>query len=67
MNPIGGRNHSFSRFYRHAFLLAFDSFDMSTTNRIFSAISEWHFTQGFSDKVTLLAKVNFTMVDLTIT
>lgn len=57
MNPIGGRNHTFSRFYRHAFLIAFDSYEMSTMNRIFCTISEWHFSQGFADKVTLLAKV----------
>lgn len=57
MNPIGGRNYTFSRFYRHAFLIAFDSFEMSTMCRIFTSISEWHFSQGFSDKVTLLAKV----------
>lgn len=59
MNPIGGRNYTFSRFYRHALLLAFDSYEMTTVNRIFTSISEWHFSQGFSDKVTLLAKVNF--------
>lgn len=58
MNPIGGRNHTFSRFYRHAFLIAFDSYEMSTMNKIFTTISEWHFSQGFADKVTLLAKVS---------
>lgn len=57
MNSIGGRNHTFSRFYRHAFLIAVDSYETSTLNRIFSTISEWHFSQGFADKVTLLAKV----------
>lgn len=57
MNPIGGGSNTFSRFYRHAFLIAFDSYEMSTVNRIFTAISEWHFSQGFSDKVALLAKV----------
>lgn len=57
MNPIGGRNFTFSRFYRHAFLLSLDAFDSATMNRIFATISEWHFSQGFSDKVTLLAKV----------
>lgn len=58
MNPIGGRNQTFSRFYRHAFVLAFDAYEMATVNRIFTTISEWHFSQGFLDKVTLLAKVN---------
>lgn len=58
MNRIGGRNHTFSRFYRHAFLIGFDSYETSTINRIFSTLSEWHFSQGFSDKVTLLAKVS---------
>lgn len=57
MNSIGGRNHTFSRFYRHAFLIAVDSYETSTLNRIFSTISELHFSQGFADKVTLLAKV----------
>lgn len=57
MKPIEGRNYTFSRFYRHAFLLALDTFENATMNRIFTAISEWHFSQGFSDKVTLLTKV----------
>lgn len=58
MNPIEGRNYTFPRFYRHAFLLALNTFDSGTMNRIFTSISEWHFSQGFSDKVTLLAKVS---------
>lgn len=58
MNPVGGRNHTFSRFYRHAFLLAFDSYEGTTINRIFTAISDLHFSQGFSDKISLLAKVS---------
>lgn len=58
MNVTGGRHQTFSRFYRHAFLLAFDAMDMSTTQRIFTALSEWHFSRGFSDKITVMSEVN---------
>lgn len=57
MNVIGGRHQTFSRFYRHAFILAFDEVENSTTQRIFTSLSEWHFSQGFSDKITLMSKV----------
>lgn len=57
MGLLGGKNYSSPRFYRHAFLLAIDNFEMSTIQRIFTSLSEWHFSQGFSDKITLLTKV----------
>lgn len=57
MNSIGGRYQMSARFYRHVFLLAFDQFECATVSRIFSAICDWHFSLGFSDKVTTLAKV----------
>lgn len=57
MNLIGGRNYIFPRFYRHAFLIGFDALDLCTIQRIFATLSEWHFSQGFADKVAMLAKV----------
>lgn len=57
MNLIGGRNYIFPRFYRHAFLIGFDALDSCTVQRIFATLSEWHFSQGFADKVAMLTKV----------
>lgn len=57
MGSLGGSNHIFPRFYRHAFVVAIDSFDNSTLNLIFSSINEWHFSKGYVDKVANLAKV----------
>lgn len=57
MGLTGGKNYSSPRFYRHAFLFAIDTLEMSTIQRIFTGLSEWHFSQGFSDKITMLAKV----------
>lgn len=57
MNAFGNRYQTFPRFYRHAFLLAFDALESGTIHRIFATLSEWHFSRGFSDKVTMLAKV----------
>lgn len=59
MNLIGGRDYIFRRFYRHAFLIGFDALDLCTVQRIFATISEWHFSQGFADKVAMLTKVCF--------
>lgn len=64
MESINGRNFIFPRFYRHAFLIAIDSFEMETVQRIFTAISEWHFSQGYSDKISMLAKVSLTIHNL---
>lgn len=54
---IGRRFHTFSRFYRHAFLLNVDAYDTEDVQKIFGTLSEWHFSLGFSDKVAMLAKV----------
>lgn len=57
MNMFGSRFHTFSRFYRHAFLLNIDAYDTEDMQKIFSTLSEWHFSLGFADKVAILAKV----------
>lgn len=56
MNHVGGRHHVSARFYRNTFRIAIDGYEAATVHRIFAAVSEWHFTQGFSDKIMLLAK-----------
>lgn len=56
MNAVGGRNFIFSRFYRHAFIVAFDGIDTSTMQRIFTSMSDWHFGRGYSDKIVMLTK-----------
>lgn len=57
MNLIGRRYHTFSRFYRHSFLLNLDAYDTNDIERIFSELCEWHFSLGFADKVAMLTKV----------
>lgn len=57
MGLVGGSNFIFPRLYRHAFVIAVDSFDEATVNRIFTSIGEWHFARGYPEKVALLAKV----------
>lgn len=57
MGSLGGSNYIFPRFYRHAFVIAIDSFDDSTLNLIFTSINEWHFSKGYSEKVAVLARV----------
>lgn len=57
MGSLGGSNYIFPRFYRHAFVVAIDSFDDSTLNLIFTSINDWHFSKGYVDKVTNLSRV----------
>lgn len=56
MNPIGGQNYIFPRFYRHSFIVSMNAYETTTIQRIFTTISEWHFSHGFTDKIVLLAK-----------
>lgn len=57
MNLIGSRYHTFARFYRHSFVINIDAYDAADVDRIFSSLCEWHFAQGFADKVAMLTKV----------
>lgn len=57
MNLIGSRYHTFARFYRHSFIINIDAYDAPDVDRIFSTLCEWHFAQGFADKVAMLTKV----------
>lgn len=52
-----GRNYIFPRLLRHAYLMAVEPLENDAVNRIFSTISEWHFSKGYTDKVAHLAKV----------
>lgn len=55
--PVGGRNFIYSRFYRHSFLVAIDELDSTSLVKIFSSITDWHFSKGFGDKVVVVGKV----------
>lgn len=57
MSRLGGHNFIPQRFYHHCFVYSIDELEKTTVTRIFSAISEWHFTKGYADKVALLSKV----------
>lgn len=58
MGLLGGSNFIFPRLYRHAFVVAVDSFVDSTLMYIFTSINEWHFSKGYPDKVANYARVN---------
>lgn len=55
--PGGGSNMITGRFIRHMLVLAMDSFEDATLNKIFTSLMEWHFSKGFDDTVARLAKV----------
>lgn len=45
--PGGGRNDITGRFTRHMNILAMDSFNDDTMMKIFTTITDWHFSKGF--------------------
>ncbi|CAG5132944.1 unnamed protein product, partial [Candidula unifasciata] len=45
--PGGGRNDITSRFTRHLNIISVDEFDDNIMNKIFTAITDWHFGNGF--------------------
>uniref|UniRef100_A0AAR2JAS4 Dynein axonemal heavy chain 3 n=1 Tax=Pygocentrus nattereri TaxID=42514 RepID=A0AAR2JAS4_PYGNA len=45
--PGGGRNDITGRFTRHLNIVSIDSFDDETLSKIFSSITDWHFSKGF--------------------
>lgn len=55
--PGGGRNHITGRFTRHCNIVAIDSFDDATMTKIFTAISDWNYNQGFDGAFLRLGKV----------
>ena len=56
MGLLGGSNYIPQRLYRHTFVVAVDAFEESTLMRIFTSIGEWHFSKGYPDTVSRLAK-----------
>lgn len=58
MDRLGGRNFIPQRFYRHCFVYSLDEMEKTTVARIFSVISEWHFSKAYADKVAFLSKVS---------
>jgi len=55
--PGGGRNDVTGRFLRHLQVISVDEFDDATMIRIFTAISDWHFSHGFNAVFTQMGKV----------
>uniref|UniRef100_A0A671XYF8 Dynein axonemal heavy chain 7 n=1 Tax=Sparus aurata TaxID=8175 RepID=A0A671XYF8_SPAAU len=45
--PGGGKNDVTGRFTRHLNVLSIDAFDDETLTKIFSSITDWHFSKGF--------------------
>ncbi|XP_071813132.1 dynein axonemal heavy chain 3-like isoform X2 [Apostichopus japonicus] len=55
--PGGGRNDITSRFTRHFNLISIDSFDDETMSKIFTSITDWHFTKGYDGCFLRLGKI----------
>ena len=62
--PGGGRNDVSGRFLRHLQVISVDEFDEPTMCRIFTAISDWHFSRGFDAVFTRMAKVRLSVRSL---
>lgn len=60
--PGGGSNMITGRFTRHMLVLAMDSFEDTTLNKIFASLMEWHFSKGFDETVSRLCKVFMTII-----
>jgi len=56
--PGGGRNDVTGRFLRHLQVISVDEFDDATMIRIFTAISDWHFSRGFDAVFTRMGRVS---------
>ncbi|XP_063362018.1 dynein axonemal heavy chain 3 [Cydia amplana] len=54
--PGGGSNLISWRLTRHTLLIALDSFEDNTLNKIFVTIMDWHFGKGFNDTLMRLSK-----------
>ncbi|XP_055507859.1 dynein axonemal heavy chain 3 [Leucoraja erinacea] len=55
--PGGGRNDITGRFTRHLNVVSIDSFDDDTMMKIFTSISEWHFSKGFENTFSRLGRL----------
>ncbi|XP_069761611.1 dynein axonemal heavy chain 3 isoform X2 [Narcine bancroftii] len=55
--PGGGRNDITGRFTRHLNIVSIDYFDDDTTMKIFTSISEWHFSKGFENTFQRLGRL----------
>ena len=56
--PGGGRNDITARFSRHLQIVSIDEFDETTMMKIFSTISDWHFSKkGFTSAFVRNGKV----------
>ncbi|XP_053480111.1 dynein axonemal heavy chain 3-like [Ictalurus furcatus] len=55
--PGGGRNDITGRFTRHLNIVSIDSFDDGTLSKIFTSITDWHFSTGFDASFYRLGKI----------
>ncbi|XP_053190892.1 dynein axonemal heavy chain 3 [Scomber japonicus] len=55
--PGGGKNDITGRFTRHLNVILIDSFDDETLTKIFSSITDWHFSKGFDASFYRLGKI----------
>ncbi|XP_062507706.1 dynein axonemal heavy chain 3-like [Corticium candelabrum] len=55
--PGGGRNDITGRLTRHLNVIGIESFDDLTMNKIFTSITDWHFSKGFDSSFSRLGKI----------
>ncbi|KAG7245081.1 hypothetical protein INR49_023647, partial [Caranx melampygus] len=55
--PGGGKNDITGRFTRHLNVISIDCFDDETLTKIFSSITDWHFSKGYDASFCRLGKI----------
>ncbi|KAI4817445.1 hypothetical protein KUCAC02_010846 [Chaenocephalus aceratus] len=55
--PGGGKNDISGRLTRHLNVISIDSFDDETLTKIFTSITDWHFSKGFDASFCRLGKI----------
>lgn len=56
MGYTGGSNHIYERLYRHMFVVATDTLEYATMQRVYNTIGEWHFAKDYPEVLLKQAK-----------
>uniref|UniRef100_H2ZME7 Dynein axonemal heavy chain 3 n=1 Tax=Ciona savignyi TaxID=51511 RepID=H2ZME7_CIOSA len=62
--PGGGRNDITDRMTRHLNVVSIDTFSDDTNIKIFTAITDWHFANGYDTSILRLVVINIVIIRL---